>query len=444
VKHAIRAHLRDFLAILGIVVVAAGIGAYLLENQRLRFPFIEEKPFQIWVELSNAQAVVPGQGQTVRVAGMRVGDIGAVELEDGVARVRLDLDKEFDDLVHRDASALLRPRTGLKDMFVELDPGSKDEELVKENGTIPVENSAQDVDPDEILRMMDADTRPYLTALINGAGKGLRGRSGDLREVFARLGPLHRDLDRLNSEVVKRRRNLARLIHNTGNSFNELGKRDRELTTLVRSSEAVFRALASEDDNISLAVSRLPSTLSNLEDALVQVDELGRALPALDALRPAVRQIPETNARLRPFAREATPILRDKIRPFVRTARPYIRTLRPAAQRLSKASPDLRASFYELNRLFNMLAHNPNGREALVPGDQEQNLARDEGFLFWLAWVSQNSVSVFSTSDAAGPYRRLLLAVTCTTVQGLGEDEPASLVVANLLPLLSPAACGTE
>jgi phospholipid/cholesterol/gamma-HCH transport system substrate-binding protein len=443
VKHAIRAHLRDFIAILGIVVVAAGIGAYLLEHQRLRFPFIEEKPFQIWVELSNAQAVVPGQGQTVRVAGMRVGDIGAVDLKDGVARVRLDLDKEYDDLVRRDASALLRPRTGLKDMFVELDPGSKDEELVEENGTIPVENSAQDVDPDEILRMMDADTRPYLTALINGVGKGLRGRSNDLREVFARLGPLHRDLDRLNSEVVKRRRNLARLIHNTGNSFTELGKRDRELTTLVRSSEAVFRALASEDDNISLAVSRLPSTLSNVEDALVQVDALGRALPALDELRPAVRQIPETNASLRPFAREATPILRDKIRPFVRTARPYIRTLRPAARRLSKASPDLRESFYELNRLFNMLAYNPGGRERLT-GNQDQDLARDEGFLFWLAWVSQNSVSVFATSDAAGPYRRLLLGVTCTTVQGLGEDEPASLVVANLLPLLSPAACGTE
>ena len=40
------------------------------------------------VELPNAQAVQPGQGQTVRVAGVEIGEIGKVELEDGKARRR--------------------------------------------------------------------------------------------------------------------------------------------------------------------------------------------------------------------------------------------------------------------------------------------------------------------------------------------------------------------
>ncbi len=78
----------------------------------------------VWVELQNAQGVTPGQGQTVRVAGMRVGDVGKVELHEGRARVRMDLDREHDDLVRRDATVLLRPRTGLKDMFLALDPGT--------------------------------------------------------------------------------------------------------------------------------------------------------------------------------------------------------------------------------------------------------------------------------------------------------------------------------
>ena len=38
---------------------------------------------------------------------------------------------------------------------------------------------------DEILAGLDTDTRSYLKLLINGAGKGLKGRSDDLREVFA-------------------------------------------------------------------------------------------------------------------------------------------------------------------------------------------------------------------------------------------------------------------
>ena len=47
----------------------------------------------MWVELPRTpRGVTPGQGQTVRVAGMRVGDIGEVELEDGKARVRMDLE----------------------------------------------------------------------------------------------------------------------------------------------------------------------------------------------------------------------------------------------------------------------------------------------------------------------------------------------------------------
>ena len=45
-----------------------------------------------------------------------------------------------------------------------------------------------------MLAALDADTRAYLKLLITGAGKGLEGRGNDLREVFKRLGPMHRDL----------------------------------------------------------------------------------------------------------------------------------------------------------------------------------------------------------------------------------------------------------
>ena len=89
-RHAIRAHLRDFLAVLGLLVLGVSVGAYILSQQRLRFPFVEDEPSQVYVELQNAQGVTPGQGQTVRVAGMRVGDVGDVELHEGRARVRCE------------------------------------------------------------------------------------------------------------------------------------------------------------------------------------------------------------------------------------------------------------------------------------------------------------------------------------------------------------------
>ena len=83
---AIRKHWKDFLAIFGMAIVGLAIGVYILNQQSLRFPLVQEKPKQIEIELSNAQAVQPGQGQTVRVAGVEVGRIADVNVED-VARV---------------------------------------------------------------------------------------------------------------------------------------------------------------------------------------------------------------------------------------------------------------------------------------------------------------------------------------------------------------------
>jgi phospholipid/cholesterol/gamma-HCH transport system substrate-binding protein len=421
-RHAIKAHLRDFIAVVGMVAIAAAVGAYILSQQRLRFPLVEDAPHQVYVDLQNAQGVTPGQGQTVRVAGMRVGDVGEVKLHEGRARVRLDLDSEHSDLVRRDATVLLRPRTGLKDMFLALDPGSRAEPAVPEGGVIRVGNTLPDVNSDEILSSLDADTRAYLKLLIGGAGKGLRGRSGDLREVFRRLGPLHRDLAAINSEVVKRRRNLARLVHNYGSTVSRLAREDEDLIALVASASRVFDRLAHEDTRISDAVERLPSALSQTESTLVRVRELGQvAGPAFRALRPAIREVDAANRELRPLAEKGEPILREKLRPFVRAARPYVEDVEPAARNLSQASPDLRDSFYEINRFFNMAAHNPGGAEGLT-GDAVKDRARDEGLLFWLAWVSHNSTSLFSTADASGPFRRIVLLATCTTYQQMLEQ----------------------
>ena len=444
---AIRKHLGDFAAILVLAAIAVGCLAYILNEQRFRIPLLEEKPFELKAELANAQGVMPGQGQTIRVAGMRVGDLGEVTLEDGIAVVKLQLDPEYEDLVRADATALLRPRTGLKDMFLELDPGTKAEPALEEGATVPVINTAPDVNSDEILSVLDDDTRDYLRLLLTGAGGGLERRGSDLREVFRRLGPLHRHLAELNGKLKERRTQLARLVHNSGETFEELATKDEELSRLVVASERTFGALAAEDRNISLAVSRLPTTLAQAEETLLKVDELGQVMgPAFEALRPAARQLKPTNDAIRPFAEEAMPIIRDQVRPFVRTARPYIRNLEPAAENLHEASPDLRGAFFELNRLFNMLAYNPGGHEELdTSGTAEAHTAnrqRDEGFLFWLAWVAQNTTSIMSTGDAHGNFRRFTVSASCSTLRGLVQDEPGLELLLGVTALLNdPGFC---
>src|SRR3954453_5062007 len=127
---------KDFLMIVGLAVVAGGVAGYILANQRLRFPW-ESTPFKLNATLSTAQSVTPGQGQTVRVGGVRIGCISKVELVSGRAIVTMDVDPKYADILPTDASALLRPKTGLKDMFIELNPGTPKAPRANDGYTIP-------------------------------------------------------------------------------------------------------------------------------------------------------------------------------------------------------------------------------------------------------------------------------------------------------------------
>jgi phospholipid/cholesterol/gamma-HCH transport system substrate-binding protein len=439
VTTAIRKHLGDFLAVIALFVLAVGTAGYILSNERLRFPLVQEKTFRLKVVLPDAQAVTPGQGQTVRVAGVEVGQIGKVDLKDGKAVVNLEIDPKYKHLIRRDATALLRSKTGVKDMFIEVDPG--DGQPLEENQAITVNNTAPDIDPDEFLSALDSDTRDYLRLLISGAGKGLKGRGSDLQETFARFGPLHRDLAKLSTAVARRRHNLRRLIHNYGTLVRELGSKDEQLTRLVRTSNQVFDAFASQNLNISRAVALLPSTLRQTDRTLVKLDPFARELgPTFEALRPAVRQIDPANQASLPLLREGEPILRKQVRPFTRIATPYFHDLGQAGRQLAKAGPDLSATFLGLNRLFNIGAYNKNGAEGLT-GNMATDRARDEGYLYWLGWTAQNTVSLFSGGDAQGNFRRIYLAgLSCNLLTGALSGVLPGL--GSLPPAIQPLVTG--
>ncbi|HZU61233.1 MAG TPA: MlaD family protein, partial [Solirubrobacteraceae bacterium] len=175
-KRAIKTHLTDFVAIIVLIVLAIVISGYILNHERLALPFINQSTFPINAEFSSAKAVTAGQGQTVQVSGVVVGSISGVRLSsDGNAVVQMSINQQYRHLIHTDASALLRPKTGLDDMFVELNPGTPTAPLAKPGFTIPVSQTNPVVDPDEILSSLDADTRTYLDLLVNGAGQGLKG-----------------------------------------------------------------------------------------------------------------------------------------------------------------------------------------------------------------------------------------------------------------------------
>ena len=82
-------------------------------------------------------------------------------------------------------------------MVLELTPGHTGP-LLKQGATIPVQQTLPNVNTDEILASLDADTRDYLRLLVNAGGEGLRGQGPALSATLpalrahrARPRPLH-------------------------------------------------------------------------------------------------------------------------------------------------------------------------------------------------------------------------------------------------------------
>ena len=406
-KKALRTYTRDFIAIL--VLAAVGLVALfvILSQQSTAlpswFPFLGEDRFELKTEFQTAQAVTPGQGQTVNLSGVEIGDVSRVDLENGVAVVTMEVDPEFAGLIHPDASALLRPRTGLQDMTIELDAGT-DEGEIPEGYTIPLANSAPNVNPDQILASLDGDTRAYLKLLLAGGAQafGTPEKSQDFAQVLRRLDPTIRDIAKINGEIAKRRHNLRRVITNFKLIAEELAKSDTNLTGFVESQDQVFGAFAESEAKLRETLQELPSTLRETRGALTAGATLSRQLtPALNDLLPQARAFGPALRATRPMFRKTEPSIRTQIRPFTRTVAPVVGDLRRAAKPLRDSSSQLSGGLTELNQVLNALAYNPSGSA--------------EGYLFYLSWLNHNTNAAFLTQDGLGPNLRALLTYTCTT-----------------------------
>jgi phospholipid/cholesterol/gamma-HCH transport system substrate-binding protein len=416
-KRAIREHSRDFVAIIALVVFALATVGVILVEQRFTlpswFPAIGSDRFELQAELSSAQAITPGQGQTVNIAGIKVGDLSNVDLQNGAAVITMEIETRYAPLIHRDASILVRPRTGLADQTIELDPGSPGKPKMKEGTTLPLASTLPNVEPDEFLASLDGDTQGYLKLLLVAGGEGLGKNGRELSATLRRLDPTARDLALINGALAKRRQNIAQVIHDFGSLSKELAAHDRELADFVSSSASALGDFADQDAAIRASLQELPPTLRETRSALRSSDQLAlTARPALTALLPQARALGPALKATQPFFRNTTGPIRDQIRPFARRVQPTVHHLTQGAGPLERSARGLAGGFLHLNRLLNALAYQP-------PGAQES-------FLFWLSWLNHDQNLTFA-QDTGGPVQRGIVLLSCrtaTVLNGLFAIRP--------------------
>ena len=410
-KRAIKTHFKDFLAIAGLIVIAILVLLFILSNQKAALPSwipgLGQEFYSINVEMETAQAVTPGQGQAAVIAGINVGKVGASTLEDGIARVRLDIEPEYRELIHEDAEFLLRPKTGLSDMVVEIDPGTTGPPP-PEGHVFPVAQSMSNVQMDQILASLDRDTQDYLVLLLNGAGEGLNQKGPELSQALRRFGPFAVYTARLNGELEKRRKFIRQGIHSFSQVATELGNNDQVVADFITNSKESLGNYAAQEAALREALREFPSTLEAGRINLAKSDELSQLTrPTLLGLIPGARNLKDSLRSVQRLATDTLPYVRDDIRPFSRDVQPVFDELAKTSRAGAKSTPQIRGTFSELNTLLNQLAHNPDGES--------------EGFLFYAPWMFHNFNASVAFEDGMGPVRRSVNLITCNTA-ALAED----------------------
>jgi phospholipid/cholesterol/gamma-HCH transport system substrate-binding protein len=400
----VRGRRTDTIAIvvLAIAGIAMTLGIFTQQKASLPawLPVVGEEFEEITAEFSTAQAVTAGQGQSVNIAGIEIGKVTSVELENGHAVVGMDIEPEYMELIHPNAEFLLRPKTNLNDMTVEVDPGSG-KESIEDGAHFTLQQTEPNTNLEGFLSTLDADTQRYLQLLLAGGAQGIGGRGKQVSNAFRRFQPFVHYTAKLNKAIAARRVELARVIHNFGLLTTELGRNDAVIKRFVTSSKDALGNFANQQESVQAAFEEFPSSLQAARAGLASSNRFSQvAYPTLIQLIPQAQALtPAFRATERLFDETTEPI-RDQIRPFTREVRPVLTHSAEAAEPFEKTVRNFGNALGGFNSFLNQLSYNPKGAK--------------ESYLFYLPWLNHNFNASFNTQDAGGPILRSLVGISCT------------------------------
>ena len=422
-----------------MIVIAAFVGGYILSHENLKLPswvpVLGKSYFTLKGDFQTAQAVTPGQGQAVTIAGAKIGEIASVDLKTGSRRSRCTWSRSTRERrLYKNATMLLRPKTQLKDETVEVDPGTPASGALHQRRDDPAfaDRSRRQ------LRRIPRDARRGIARLPAGAARRPRRRAEEQRAAaVGGVQALRPDRARPAGDRLAARgpprgdRALDPQLPAAAGSGRRQGQavggagRLRPTPCSKSSPKGQERA-----EHAAAAARRAHQDQGGPRQAR-HGREPGRPHAQGAA---AVREGDRSGGGSpRELALKTTPIFKNEIRPFARQILPVINQIEPATKELSEAFPKLASSFTVLNELFNEFAYNPGSKQG--------------GFLFFLDWANHDFNSARQHRRRARPARPhpgLLQLQRRADPEGGRGSQPDGRLLLGLLNPPTGAACSSS
>ena len=276
----------------------------------------------------------------VRIAGVNVGHVSQVQRGPGsTAIVTMAIDKNALPL-HRDATLKIRPRLFLEgNFFVEVQPGTPTAGDLHEGDTIPLAQTANPVQLDEVLTSLQSSTRSNLRSVVRALADSMdQGGAPALHRLVPQMPPALIDTAQvMQAAQGQAPGDLRRFIDDGERTAGTLAARDSDLAGLVTGLDRTASTLAARTGAVSASIGSLNDVVTHAPPTLTALNGLfPTARTFVDEARPGIRALPTTLRLANPLLSQLDGLISKPELPAL------VSQLRPALRSLSVLEPELR------------------------------------------------------------------------------------------------------
>jgi phospholipid/cholesterol/gamma-HCH transport system substrate-binding protein len=370
------------------------------------FGFTKHIPFKhgyrLNAEFNSVVNIAPKS--PVRIAGVTVGKVSSIRREGNNGLVTMEIEGRGLP-IHSDATLKIRPRIFLEgNFFVELQPGSPAARTLSSGVTIPIPQTSDPVQLDQVLDALNTDTRANLQTFLAEYGEALthkptaaqnaeqepevRGLTGAraLAKAYEGGPTALRDSAIVNQALGgEEPHDLSKLFASIEKVTAQLGLHEQQLGELFGNFNTFLGAFAAQSPSLSAAVAELPATLHHASRGFA---ELTAASPAIRTfsrdLIPGVEELPATITAAYPWIKATQALLSPEALGGVAST---LKVAAPAFAGLVDAQPE----FFHQIGLFNKCLTKvifPAGNTKIQDGPNTSGVENYKEFWYAMAGLS--------------------------------------------------------
>jgi virulence factor Mce-like protein len=309
--------------------------------------------YMVRAVFDNSSFVIPGED--VKVAGVKVGTIRAVDLTaQNKAAIVLEIDNSRFAPFRADAHCEIGIESLLGEQFVQCTPtqpvpsGAAPAQPLasiasgpdKGQHLLPVQNTTTPVGLDQLADITRLPQQQRLQLVISGLGAGLAGNGEELNAALLRADPALAQTDQVIATLAGQNHTLARLTDESDRILAPLAAQRAHVGGFIQHVGTVATAAAQQGSAIEQNLEAFPPFLRQLKPAAQRLNRLARQVTA--TLAPLEAQAPAVNAavqRLGPLATSGTPAVKTLGNVAQRGEVAFPRINQVAGQLLDLATP---------------------------------------------------------------------------------------------------------